>query len=272
MKMGLSEIRLSYLEALDLSLSDDDLKFIRQLQSRHLEKFSFNSLAVVLSEVIPLDSESLHRKIVQYRRGGYCFEHNKLTYDVLSDMGYEVRILLARVVYNNGEEVPKTHRVTLLKLGGDQYIVDTGFGQFGARFPINLTPGLEQRQGLTRYRIVKDTNDEYAFQIFQKGEFHTLYTFDLARYIESDCLLGHFYSHQHAQAVFVNNLVACRKGGDCIRSLRNEEFHRIRGDGQTEIVMIDGGGVLQGVLAEEFGLSVDSSEAEFLYNKFSRGK
>ncbi|MCF6312453.1 MAG: arylamine N-acetyltransferase [Verrucomicrobiales bacterium] len=267
----MSEIRGSYLEALNLSEGDGELEFIRQLQSRHLARFSFNSLAVVLSEDIPLDSESLHKKIVQEGRGGYCFEHNKLTYDVLFEMGFDVRILLARVVYKNGGEVPKTHRVTLLKLGENRYIVDTGFGQFGSRFPVSLTSGVEQGEGAERYRVVRDSNNEYALQIFQKDDFVTLYTFDLARHIESDCLLGHFYSHRHEQAVFVNNLVVCRKDANCIRSLRNGEFHRIQ-EGATEVVMIDGASILQKLLTEEFGLSVNSSEAEFLYGKFSCGE
>lgn len=266
--MSLSDIRSSYLQALDLSPINNNLEFIKQLQSKHLEKFSFNNVAVVLSQDISLDSESVYRKIVDQGRGGYCFEHNKLTFDVLSEMGYKVRILLARVVFNNTGQVPRTHRVTLLELNGSQYIVDTGFGHFGARFPISLSIGVDQQQGSSCYRIEQDSDGDYSFQILEKNGFHTLYTFDLARHIESDCLIGHFYSQLHPQATFVNNLIVCKKDAESIRSLRNGEFHQIRDD-KTKVTNIDTAAILRSILSQEFGLELSEHDAEFLFSKFS---
>ena len=50
---------------------------------------------------------------------------------------------MAKVIYNRDVDVARTHRITLLNLDGDDYIVDTGFGHFGARFPVKLQLGLE---------------------------------------------------------------------------------------------------------------------------------
>ena len=110
-------------------------------------------------------------KLLTRRRGGYCFEHNKLVLTVLSQLGFEVRVLLAKVIYNQEVEVAKTHRVTLLTLAGDDYIVDAGFGHLGARFPVKIELGLVQDQGDAQFRIIKNVKDEYCYQVFKDGAF-----------------------------------------------------------------------------------------------------
>ena len=62
---------------------------------------------------------------------------------VLGELGFDARLLMAKVIYNRDVDVARTHRMTLLNLDGDDYIVDTGFGHFGARFPVKLQLGLE---------------------------------------------------------------------------------------------------------------------------------
>lgn len=265
--MTLTDIRKGYLDDLNLSLESTGIELINQIQSSHISKYTFNSIAVVLSQEILLDSESVYQKIVKQARGGYCFEHNKLVFDVLTDLDFDVRILMARVVYNKDVDVPRTHRITLLTIDNEQYIVDAGFGHFCPRYPIKLDIGLEQDQGDACYRIEKNDQGEYCFQMVKEGEFFTLYTFDLSRYTEADCLTGHFYSHKYPQAGFVNNLVVCRKNYDDIRSLRNGEFHHIQ-NGETEITKVTDVGDLQEKLNQEFELDLDVAIVEFLYKKF----
>ncbi|ABC32234.1 Arylamine N-acetyltransferase [Hahella chejuensis KCTC 2396] len=265
--MTLTEIANAYFTDLDVNPNRPTLDVIRDMQSRHIAKHSFNNLAVALSQDIQIDSESVFNKIVRQGFGGYCFEHNKLTFDALSALDLDVRILLARVVYNTDNDVPRTHRITLLSLEDAQYIVDTGFGHFGARFPIKLEEGLEQDLGDAVYRIVKNARGDYCYQIMKEGEFFTLYTFDLGRYTEADCLTGHFYSHKHPNAAFLHNLVVCRKHFNDVHSLRNGELHRMR-QGETAIEPVADIETLHRHLTQTFGLSVDTAISEFLFNKF----
>lgn len=265
--MTLAEIKKAYLADLDIADTPVDLDLIRQIQSRHIAKYSFNSLAVVLSQDISIESEPVFQKIVAQGRGGYCFEHNKLVFDVLSELGFDARILLARVVYNSDADVPRTHRITLLAIDGDQYIVDAGFGHYGARYPVKLALGVTQDQGDAQYRIIENLQGGYCYQIFKDGDFFTLYTFDLNHYTEADCLTGHFYSHKYPLAGFVNNLVVCRKFFNDIHSLRNGQYHRMR-DGETEVTAIDTAAMLHEKLTGIFGLDVDFVISEFLYHKF----
>ena len=256
-----------YLADLELTASLDT-KFVRELQSKHIARYSFNSLAVVLGQEISLEIEAVFNKLAVNKRGGYCFEHNKLVMHVLAELGFDVRLLLAKVVYNRDIDVARTHRVTLLTLEGVDYIVDAGFGHFGARFPVKLELGLEQDQGDAVYRIIQNTKKDYCYQIYKDDAFFTLYTFNLHHYSEAECLPAHFYSHKSPEAAFVNNMVVCRKFYNDILSLRNNEFHRIR-NGETVVTAITSAKQLHNILTSDFEMDLDFAIAEFLLSKFA---
>ena len=262
----IQQMAKAYLADLELTASAD-VEFLRNLQSKHIARYSFNSLAVVLGQNISLEVEAIFSKIVEKRRGGYCFEHNKLVLSVLSELGFEARLLLAKVVYNRDVDVARTHRITLLNLDGEDYIVDAGFGHFGARFPVKLELGLEQDQGDAVYRIVKNSQEDYCYQLLKDNEFFTLYTFNYYHYSEAECLPAHFYSHKSPEAAFVNNMVVCRKFYNDILSLRNDNFSRISNEA-TITTVISNPTQLHQILNDEFELNFDFAIAEFLFSKF----
>lgn len=265
--LNMPEFVNDYLQDLNIAFENKDINFLNSLQSSHIAKYSFNSLAVVLGKCISLDVNDIFKKIVLQHKGGYCFEHNKLVQNVLEELGFEVRLLLARVVYNQNIDTSRTHRIMLVSLNGSNYIVDGGFGHLGARHPVKMEMGLDQDQGDARYRIVKNDLNEYNYQIFKDGDFFTLYTFNTERYSEADCTLGHFYSHKSPDAAFVNNLVISRKYFNNIYSLRNSELHQIR-DGETHTTVIKTASQLHDILINTYELEVDIAESEFLFSKF----
>ena len=263
-------ITQAYLADLALDPTSLYINFLRNLQSKHIAQYNFNNLSVVLEQEMPLDVASLFNKIVEKRRGGYCFEHNKLVFNVLAELKFDVRVLLTKVVYNQEIDVPSTHRVTLLNFEGEEYIVDAGFSHLGARYPVKLEMGAVQAQGDAQYRIIQNAKGDYCYQVFKDKDFFTLYLFDLHHYSEADCLLGHFYSHKHPKAAFVNNLVICRKFFNNVQSLRNAEFYQIK-NGETNITnitKITDAKILHQLLTEVFNLEVDFAISEFLFHKF----
>ena len=259
-------IKDAYLNDLKITAAMD-FDFLNQLQSKHIARYSFNSLAVVLGHDISLEVEAIFNKIVEKKRGGYCFEHNKLVLTVLKEIGFDVRLLMAKVIYNRDIDVARTHRITLLNLQGDDYIVDAGFGHLGARYPVKLELGLEQDQGDAVYRIVKNSQEDYCYQLLKDNEFFTLYTFNYYHYSEAECLPAHFYSHKSPEAAFVNNMVVCRKFYNDILSLRNDNFSRISNEA-TITTVISNPIQLHQILNDEFELNFDFAIAEFLFSKF----
>ena len=243
--------------------------FIKELQSAHLATFPFSNLGVLLHENLSLESQLLFERVVTQRRGGYCFEQNKIIFEVLKYLGFDCDIVLCRVLHNRNVDVPRTHRITKITLAGINYIVDVGFGPLCSREPLWLDSDKPQDQGDAIYRIIQTDMGRYLLQRKEVDGWFTLYSFDNGIYTEADCLCGHHYSSTHPDAAFVNNLVVSLKSYDDIRLLRNGEFHRIQG-GENTVTEISSKDSLGVILMQEFGLKVTSDQLSMLYDGYCK--
>ena len=221
--MERSEIVQEYLQTLDLDSRALDFAFLSDLVARHVAAFAFSSLSVQLGDDMPLDFEALYQRIVLQGRGGYCFEQNGFLYEVLEELGFAPKLYLARVIYNQDIHPGLTHRITVVELDGRKYVVDVGFGPDGPRVPVLLSDQ-ETTDSDRIFRVAEPRAGEFHMQILKEDGFFSLYRFELARYGQADCELGHFYSHKHPAAAFVNHLVVSRVLHDEIRSLRDLEY------------------------------------------------
>lgn len=259
----------NYLTSLSIKQPEVSITFIKELQSAHLATFPFSNLGVLLQEDLSLESQILFERVVTSRRGGYCFEQNKIIFQVLKYLGFRCDIVLGRVLHNRDIDVPRTHRITKIILPEGNYIVDVGFGPLCPREPLLSDSEEPQDQGDAVYRIIQSDLGRYLLQIKQIGGWFTLYSFDDGIYTEADCICGHHYSSTHPDATFANNLVVSRKSFNDIRLLRNGEFHRIRG-GETEITGISSQDNLGVILTEEFGLGLTSDQLSTLLEGYCK--
>ncbi|ATD01599.1 arylamine N-acetyltransferase family protein [Pseudoalteromonas spongiae] len=199
-----------YLNQLNVAPQLQGLALISALYKAHIATFPFNSANVILKENLSLEPEALFDRVVTNRRGGYCFEHNKVFYLALKALGFTVRPLITRVLLDGNEQNGRLHRVTLLEYQGKQYIVDVGFGVLNPRFIVPLkTTTIDAPNG--RYSLEQTGEQAYRLALAPNNDQPiTLYRFDLSEFTEMDCNIGHFYSSQHENAAFVNNLVVSR--------------------------------------------------------------
>lgn len=254
-----------YLDALGLEPAEPSLALLTQLTRRHVATLAFSSVGPRLGDDLPLDAESLLDRIVVRGRGGYCFEQNGLLFDVLQELGFDARIQLARVIHNQDTHPGLTHRVTLVEVDGRRYVADVGFGPLGPPYPVPM-PESSAADDDPRFLVHEARPGEFHMQSLVEGGRYSLYRFDLVRYGQSDCELGHFYSHLHPDAVFVNNLVASLILDDEVRSLRNREYRVLRGDGHTA-TGITSALQLRDLLSAEFGIQVSETEARQLVDE-----
>ena len=260
-----TQITDRYLDALGLRRGDPSLSLLREITARHLARFPFSSVSVWLGHELPLDLESLYRRVVGQGSGGYCFELNGLLYGVLEDLGFSPRLCMARVMLDKSEPTGLTHRITLVDLEGERYLVDGGFGPWGPRQPIGLSQAAVHEPGRT-FRVAEPRAGEFHLQIAANAGFKSLYRFELAHYNQADCELGHFYSHRHPRAPFVNNLVAAKILGDQIRSLRNRDYWIIDQWGRQQRPVSDAQ-MLRSLLGDEFGIAISAAESRSLFTR-----
>ena len=150
-----------YFKKLNIEPKKPSLELVQALQKKHIATFSFNNIAVLLKKPISLDIEDIFEKIVTKNLGGYCFEHNSLIYEVLKSLGFNVRILVAKVLNNQDVDSPRTHRITLLEWEHKRYIVDVGFGATTPSVVLELN-NKEEKEG---YRIVALDNEIYQLEL-----------------------------------------------------------------------------------------------------------
>ncbi|BBN83140.1 N-hydroxyarylamine O-acetyltransferase [Pseudoalteromonas sp. A25] len=255
-----------YLESLKLTAPIGSFELVEQLQQQHLATFSFSSINAMQGIYLSLEAESLFERLVTKRQGGYCFEHNRIMYLVLEALGYDVRPALARVMLNGRADNPRTHRVTLLCFGEKTYTIEVGFGVKAPIIPIEIDRSQIVIEGVNQYQV---TCSEGLVTIAQNvPEAIALYQIDLAQVFESDCEVGHFYSHQHPDAAFVNNLVVSRIEDGQRYLIRNNCFiyTNEQTDTQTEQVIADVT-QLRTLLTRYFGVQASDTYLTHAFDK-----
>jgi len=253
----------AYLASLGLERAPATAAYLEQITMRHVDRIPFSSVGPRLGDDLPLDLESLHDRLIVRRRGGYCFEQNRFMFEMLDELGFDVERYLARVVYGGDPDPPLTHRVTVVDLHGDRVVVDVGFGGIGPLRPIPLI-GAPTAATWRAFRITWPSSTRFQVEAERRGAFIPLYTVDLVDVSESDCDLGHFYSHRHPDAIFVNHLVVMRTADAEVRSLNDRSYMVLRPSGDVSEV-IESAERLHEVLTDELGVDVTLEESRRLF-------
>jgi N-hydroxyarylamine O-acetyltransferase len=238
-----------------------DLETLHAIHARHAASIPFENLSAFLGEPVPLDIESLERKLLTPGRGGWCFEHNLLLSHVLQDIGFDVRRLAARVRWNVPANVTtaRSHMLLLVTLGGERYIADVGFGGLTLTAPLRLEPDIEQATPHEPHRLLL-SGDKYSLQAKVAGEWQTMYVFDLHPQEIADYEVSNWYLCNHPQSQFVKGLICARAAPDKRHALRNTRYAVHFPDGRTERRFIGSVGELRGLLRDEFQLAVPDSK------------
>jgi N-hydroxyarylamine O-acetyltransferase len=209
------------------------------LHFHHALAIAFENLNPLLGWPVPLDIESLQRKIVRDRRGGYCYEQNFLFRHALQAIGFEVTGLAARVVYNLPEDVvlPRTHMLIRIDLEGQAYIADVGFGGLTLTAPLHLEPDLEQSTPHEAFRLVREGH-EVIEQAKIGDSWKSLYRFTLERQFFADYEMANYYVSCHPRSRFVNGLIAARAMPDRRYALLNNELkvHYLNGQSERQVL------------------------------------
>lgn len=227
---------------------------LEALHLAHATHIPFENLDVLWRRPIKLDLASLQKKLVQDRRGGYCFEHNLLFAAVLEHLGFSVLRLAARVRYRTQTVLPRTHTLLLVEADGAPWLVDVGFGGEGLLLPVPLS-GEVSHQYAWRYRVIQasGTTGQWVLQSLRDGDWLDLYAFTLEPQELADYEMANHYTSTHPSSRFVQTLTAQLPGTETRYVLRGRELTVDRGDSIASHTLADDAEVLA-VLADTFGL------------------
>jgi N-hydroxyarylamine O-acetyltransferase len=229
------------------------LEGLTLLHRAHCAAVPFENLDILLGRPIALDLPALETKLVQRRRGGYCFEQNTLFKAALEALGYSVTSLAARVRVDATGIRPRTHMLLRVDLPEGAFVADVGFGGDGLVHPIPLAEGSETWVGRNGHRLRRE-GELWVLEGNTSGEWTDLHAFTLEAHYPVDFEMGSFFTSTHPRSAFVLNLVVQRSWPERRVILRNRNLV-VREDGASQATLIRDPEHLLEVLDSVFGLA-----------------
>lgn len=238
-----------------------DVQTLRGLAIAHVTALPFENLDPWLGLPVSLSVDALERKLVHGGRGGYCFEQNGLFAAALRAIGFDVQTLIARVLWNQPEDAvtAQTHMLLQVTLDGESWLADVGFGAMTLAGALRLQPDVEQLTALEPFRLLQH-GDEWRMQGCVRGNWLTLYRFDLQPHAPIDYEVANHYVSTHPQSIFVNHLIADRTALDRRLTLCDRELSVRRQDAEPERRTLRDVAELRHVLESEFLLRLPDGD------------
>jgi N-hydroxyarylamine O-acetyltransferase len=145
-----------YLERIGYAGSlEPTLATLRGLHEAHYRAVPFENLDIALGRPITLDEAALFAKIVERRRGGFCYELNGLFAALLRALGFRVTLLSAGVLSSlHGVFGPEFDHLALRVDLAEPWLADIGFGE-GFVYPLRLDERGEQHDPGRVFRITE---------------------------------------------------------------------------------------------------------------------
>jgi N-hydroxyarylamine O-acetyltransferase len=213
-----------------------DAATLGALAAHHGRAIAFENLNPFLGLPVELDVTTLERKMVQGRRGGYCYEQNGLFHTALKALGFDASGLIARVLwgYSGDAPTPRGHMVQRVEIEGESWIVDVGFGGLTLTGALRLVPDIEQPTTLEPFRL-RRIEEEWRLEARIGGTWRPLYQFDLQRqHYPIDYVSANYRVATHPASQFVTGLMLARPMADRRFALLNRDFAIHHLNGPTE--------------------------------------
>ena len=156
---------------------------LRGLHRAHMFSVPFENLDIHWGSEIVLDQARIVSKIVDGKRGGFCYELNGAFAALLRELGFDVKMLSAGVSTEGGEFGPPFDHLALLVELEERWLADVGFGDSFIE-PLLLDETGEQVREGRSYRISRSKDylllERREEQLWQPQYRFTLSAFDLA--------------------------------------------------------------------------------------------
>ncbi len=243
----------SYFDRIGIEKSDiaADLENLKLLQRQHLLTVPFENLDIHWKRSIVLDGKRFYDKIIGEKRGGFCYELNGLFYELLAEIGFQNKIISAKVSKGNGDfGAEYDHLAIITRIGNEEYLVDVGFGSFTAA-PLKFISNVEQRDDNGVF-LIREYDENYFEVVKKDGDFwRSEYIFttlkrDLAEFA------GMYQFHQTSpESHFTRGKVCSLMTSGGRKTLTDGKFIETKNGRKKEIV-VNSNEQFNRILASEF--------------------
>lgn len=166
---------------------------LRHLHRAHMRNVPFENLDIALGRKIVCAEDAFVQKIVERRRGGFCYELNGAFAGLLRAIGFEVILLSARVPRDDGSNSPEFDHLALRVDLNQPWLADVGFGDSFLE-PLELRSGAEHSQEGWTYRLVDCGNSLCMERAERNAAWKRQYSFTLTpRSLDDFAAMCHYH-------------------------------------------------------------------------------
>jgi N-hydroxyarylamine O-acetyltransferase len=245
------------------------LDVLRELQRLQPLAIPFENMDPLTDRGVSLALPDLARKLIDGRRGGYCFELNTLLANALLQLGFTVAPLLARVLWRRDPQTitARTHTVLHLDIDGEAWIADAGFGAVTLTAPLRLVAGAAQPTTLEPFRIADAAQRAFDVEVNAGTTWMKLYRFEEKPVEWIDYEVANWYTSTHPESFFRNNLVVCRVVSTGRLTLFNDRLTGRSNEGHTTERQIASAQELDACLRDAFGIDVGDLDVAAIFER-----
>jgi N-hydroxyarylamine O-acetyltransferase len=242
--------RISYKGKPELSL-----EVLCSLHQHHVFNVPFENLDIHYGKEIILEETAIYKKVVERRRGGFCYELNLLFHWLLTQIGFESKIIAARVVNSQEELGPAFDHMCIIVDYQQSWLIDVGYGDLFLR-PIALKEDEIQTDDRNYFKIEKYSASEYGLLMSpNKAEFTRKYVFSTESQPVANFIQLCQYKQTNPNSYFVKNKVCTKPTLDGRITLFNEKLIHKIGQHQSQD-MIEEERKLRKILKSEFDVTI----------------
>lgn len=242
----------AYLERIAYTGSmSPNTQVLRELHRAHMLAVPFENLDIGLGRKIICDEDAILRKILEQRRGGFCYELNGAFAALLRELGFKVTLLSARVARQDGSSGPEFDHLALRVDLEEPWLADVGFGDSFLE-PLRLNADVEQPQDRRKFRLVEE-GDSLQMEMADPAEWRRQYSFTLVprRLVEFDAMCH--YHQTSPKSSFTQKRICSRATPDGRITVADGKLI-VNKDGQKEESALDSDQEWREALKKYFGI------------------
>jgi len=232
---------------------------LRGLHRAHMYAVPFENLDIYGGRRhLTLDEGAFFRKVVEERRGGFCYELNGLFGALLRELGFHVDLLSGRVV--SAKKVgPEFDHLLLLVHLEERWLADVGFGD-SSRTPLRLDDPKPQGEPAGAFKLTHE-GDEWAMWGWGAAEkWSEVYRFTLKPHHLQEFATMCEYHQTSPDSQFTRNNVCTLPTSEGRKTISGNRF-TVVANGERTMQRLADETAYYTTLAEHFGVELRGVKA-----------
>jgi N-hydroxyarylamine O-acetyltransferase len=231
-----------------------DLNTLNQLHQNHIFYVPFENLDIQNGKKLHLEEQKLFEKIIGSKRGGFCYELNYLFFSLLIDLGFNAKMISARIFENDDFGPEFDHMAIIVRLENEEWLADVGFGDLFIK-PLKIEPKIEQIDGGNTFKISFLNEKSYLLSKSENGnEFEKKYVFETNERRLEQFLPQCELKQKSPDSYFVQNKVCTIAHENGRKTIFNSKYIEKQHGNKTEL-LIENWEQEKLILEKEFGMT-----------------